>query len=73
MAIEYKGGECKQCGYNKCQAALQFHHINPDVKAFNVSHDHIRSWERLKIELDKCDLLCANCHAEMHWHVAQGL
>lgn len=65
-AVEYKGGKCWQCGYNKCIEALEFHHRNPT----NKDKDFIRckswSWERMKNELDKCELLCANCHRETH-------
>ncbi len=66
-AIEYKGGKCSICGYNTCVAALQFHHLDPKEKEFSLSHDgHARKWETVKQELDKCILVCANCHAEIH-------
>ena len=66
-AIKYKGGKCCLCGYNKYNGALEFHHINPDEKDFNISKDgHVRSWERVRGEIDKCVLLCANCHRELH-------
>ncbi len=68
MAIEYKGSKCqnKKCGYNKCSAALEFHHRDPATKEFSISSGgYTRSWERVKKELDKCDLLCANCHREV--------
>lgn len=64
-AVEYLGGKCKLCGYNKCIEALSFHHRNPEEKEFNISHTNIR-WEKLKIELEKCVLLCHNCHDEVH-------
>lgn len=71
MAVEYKGGKCQQCGYDKCIDALEFHHINPDQKDFNISSKgHSRSWVRVKAELDKCVLLCANCHRELHANVS---
>lgn len=63
--VEYKGGCCEKCGYNRCIAALHFHHINPDVKEFNISGRSI-SFERMRPELDKCILVCANCHSEIH-------
>lgn len=67
MAIEYKGGCCQKCGYNKCNSALEFHHLDPNEKDFLVSDKgHCRSWEKVKIELDKCILVCANCHREIH-------
>ena len=65
--IEYKGGKCQTCGYNNCAAALQFHHRDPNEKDFGLSHKGMPySWEKTKKELDKCDLLCANCHFELH-------
>lgn len=65
-AIEYKGGKCYVCGYNKYYGALEFHHLNPDTKEFSISELRTYTWNRLKIELDKCMLLCRNCHAEIH-------
>jgi hypothetical protein len=65
--VMYKGGKCEKCGYNKCLGALQFHHIDPSEKEFGLSGKGVpKSWERCKTELDKCILLCANCHAELH-------
>lgn len=64
-AAEYKGGKCERCGYYKCLRALTFHHR--DGKDFGIAaKGHTRSWERVKKELDKCDLLCHNCHMELH-------
>jgi len=65
-AIKYKGGKCKKCEYNKCNAALEFHHRNPSLKEFQFSKWRNASWEKLQPELDKCDLLCSNCHKEVH-------
>ena len=66
-AVQYKGGKCINCGYNRCQAALDFHHVDPSLKEFGVSMDGItRSWERVQKELDKCVLVCSNCHREIH-------
>jgi len=64
--VEYKGGECNKCGYNKCIDALEFHHLNPEEKDFGISG---KSWsfERLKKEVDKCLLVCSNCHKEIHF------
>ncbi len=63
-SVEYKGGKCFICGYDKCNRSLQFHHQNPSEKDFDFNR--IRNWERVKKELDKCILVCANCHAEIH-------
>ena len=65
-AIEYKGGCCNKCGYNKCDAALHFHHLDPLYKSFEISQNLSGSWELIRIELDKCILLCMNCHLEEH-------
>lgn len=64
LLIEYKGGKCEKCGYDKCIAALEFHHINPLEKEYQVSKVS-NSFEKLKKEADKCQLLCANCHREV--------
>ena len=65
--VEYKGGKCEVCGYNKCYAALDFHHRNPDEKDPNWRR--MRSWtpSRVKKEVDKCQLVCRNCHSEIHY------
>jgi len=65
--IKYKGGKCERCGYNKCKAALEFHHKDPSKKDFTIAHAKQRSFnEEMKRELDKCSLLCSNCHRELH-------
>ena len=67
QAVEYLGGECQCCGYNKCIEALEFHHKNPEEKEFAISvTGNTRSWDKVKNELDKCMLLCSNCHREEH-------
>lgn len=66
-AIEYKGGECSFCGYDKSQTALCFHHPDPKEKDFSLGNNGLtRKWDDIKPELDKCILLCLNCHAEVH-------
>lgn len=74
--IRYKGGSCRKCGYDKCIAALEFHHRNPNEKEFHLSKFRHTSWEKNKevvqAELDKCDLLCANCHRETHYRIGVG-
>jgi 5-methylcytosine-specific restriction endonuclease McrA len=66
MAIEYKGGKCIGCGYNRYQGALELHHVNPSEKGFGIGDKgYTRSWAKVKAELDKCVLLCANCHREV--------
>lgn len=68
QAIEYMGGQCQKCGYNKCPGAMDFHHTNPEEKDFGISKVNGKSFESIKNELDKCILLCSNCHRELHYN-----
>lgn len=71
-AIEYKGGKCIVCGYSKSSRALNFHHLDPAEKLFGISARGItRSWNKVQNELDKCVLVCSNCHAEIHDGITQ--
>lgn len=63
--VEYKGGKCEVCGYDRCDKALEFHHIDPNMKDFNIS-GRSYSFDRMKNEVDKCILICSNCHKEVH-------
>ena len=72
LAIEYKGSKCQICRYDTYQGALDLHHLNPKDKEFALSHKgYTRSWQKVKAELDKCVLLCANCHREVEAGIAQ--
>lgn len=64
--VEHKGGRCSHCGYDRCLRALVFHHRDPEKKDLVLSACYNRRWEVIKLELDKCDLLCSNCHMERH-------
>ena len=64
--INYKGGKCARCGYDKYPGALDFHHIDPTQKEFDISKLRTYNIEKLKPELDKCICVCKNCHAEIH-------
>lgn len=63
-AAAYLGGKCQGCGYDKCVAALDFHHRDPRQKDFEISSK--MSWEAIEQELPKVVLLCSNCHRETH-------
>jgi len=65
-AVEYKGGVCVVCGYNRCVRAFDFHHLDPKEKDFTISKNCNKAWDKVKAELDKCVLVCANCHREIH-------
>lgn len=74
MAVDYKGGCCVRCGYDKSVWALEFHHIDPTQKDFAISSSgHCKSWDKVKCELDKCILVCSNCHSEIHEELNSGL
>jgi len=69
-AIVHLGGKCKMCGYNEHPEILVFHHLGE--KQFNVSNRLKLSWEKLQCELEKCVLLCPNCHALVHINWTNG-
>jgi hypothetical protein len=66
--IDLKGGKCEVCGYNKNLAALQFHHLDPTKKVMKLDMRTLgnTNMDKIMLELDKCVLLCANCHSEEH-------
>lgn len=73
LANEYLGGECIICGFNEYDAALDCHHVDPKTKKFSIarllsdtSPKKSDAMKRLFKELDKCVLLCANCHRAYH-------
>lgn len=65
ILIREAGGRCIRCGYSKCWRALHFHHRDPREKEFSISQQTCKSIAKLRAEATKCDLLCANCHAEV--------
>ena len=64
-----RGGKCEHCGYNNNLSALEFHHKNPKEKEFQVDVRAFSNYslEKLEHELDRCELLCSNCHKEIHY------
>jgi hypothetical protein len=60
------GGACIKCGYDKCQDALEFHHVDPSVKEFHLGEARGYNIEKIRAELKKCILVCRNCHTEIH-------
>ena len=67
--VDYKGGKCCRCGYDKYIGALDFHHLDPSHKEHGIAGLRFTSFEKnekVKQELDKCILVCRNCHAEIH-------
>ena len=72
ILVAEAGGRCVLCGYDRHPAALEFHHVDPSSKAFNLSLRGVtRRIDDLRKEARKCVLLCANCHAEVEPGAAQ--
>jgi len=69
ILVEEAGGGCMLCGYSRCHRALEFHHLDPKAKQFQIT-SHTRSLARLREEASKCVLLCSNCHAEVEAGIA---
>lgn len=65
------GDKCAIYGYQRCLDAMEFHHINPNEKEFQLAQSNARSWDRIAKELRKCVLLCSNCHREVHAGLAE--
>lgn len=72
-AVQYLGGKCSECGYNKCDAALDIHHLDSSKKDPNFRTHRYWSWNKLVEELKTCVLLCKNCHAEKHYLNNRGM
>jgi hypothetical protein len=66
--VDMLGGKCKCCGYKKNYSALTFHHLEPSKKERTLDIRQLSNtrWELLVEEVKKCDLLCFNCHMELH-------
>ena len=72
MVVQHKGGKCMICGYNKYMGSFDLHHFGDSKKEFGLSTRGLtRSWEKIKKEADKCILVCANCHREIHGGITQ--
>lgn len=66
--------KCKNCGENHA-ACLEFHHRVPGEKELKISHYSKSGWfsrQKLLREIEKCDVLCANCHRKEHYPISEG-
>lgn len=71
--VEYLGGKCMNCGLqSKFMSVYDFHHRNPKTKRFGLGTLVRYSWDLILEELDKCDLLCSNCHRIVHEKIDRG-
>jgi transposase len=74
ILVAEAGGACVLCGYDRCSAALHFHHVDPSSKRFHLSMQGVaRSLASARAEMAKCMLLCANCHAEVETGISSLL
>lgn len=65
-AVNYLGGKCKRCGFNEDIEFLHFHHLDPSDKKYEISKFISKGFNFVRAELNKCILLCKNCHAIIH-------
>lgn len=68
-AIKYKGSKCVMCNIKAGEvhdAVFDFHHLDPSQKELNIGKIMHHRWDKIREELDKCILLCSNCHRIIH-------
>lgn len=68
IAVDYKGGVCSDCGGKFLPCVYDFHHLNPKEKDYDPSAAAALSMQTMYEELEKCILLCANCHRIRHYN-----
>jgi hypothetical protein len=66
--IQYKREHPCACGESHV-ACLQFHHLDPTQKEMTISKSLQKGWARIKNEISKCKVVCANCHLKIHWAI----
>lgn len=66
--VSIMGRGCQICGYLKCNRSLCFHHLDPDQKDFSMGEHSANpeNWANVFNEINKCIMLCTNCHIELH-------
>lgn len=72
ILVEEAGGCCAVCGYDRCIINLHFHHVDPAEKSFSLSMHTTKSLAAYREEMEKCVLLCANCHGEVEAGILVG-
>ena len=65
-AVEYLGGKCYDCNGVFHPSVYDFHHRDPNEKEDHPEKTLHRSWDKILLEIEKCDLLCSNCHIFRH-------
>ena len=72
LLVKHLGEKCERCGYDRCPAGFDFHHIIPEEKEFSIGENCGNfAYERLLNEVEKCALLCSNCHRELHYNESE--
>lgn len=72
-AVNYLGGKCKRCDIkSNCLDIYDFHHRDPNQKEESLNRLVNTDWDAIVKELEKCDLLCSNCHKITHWELRNG-
>ena len=66
-AILSRGAKCEKCGYDKNISALEFHHLESKEKDFHLGSAKTTNIDKLRKEVEKCILVCSNCHKEIHY------
>lgn len=67
-AVDYMGNKCLDCQQSFPNCCYDFHHLDPTKKDLSLAQlVGSRSWERILVELEKCVMLCSNCHRVRHW------
>lgn len=64
--FNYKGCKCEICGVIENADFYDFHHRVPEDKCFDVTASLMKKWELIRAEIDKCLMLCPNCHRKEH-------
>ena len=65
--VDYMGGCCVICGYNKSNYSLECHHEDPTQKEHKIAQLKRKKWEIILKEIEKCVLVCSNCHRDIHF------
>lgn len=67
LGIAYLGGVCSVCGIKDDPCIYDFHHKDPAQKEYTITQRiRWKSFDKIKRELDKCILVCSNCHRKLH-------
>ena len=69
MLVEKKGGRCERCNGYFLADVFDFHHRDPSEKLFTLKISNLtdKPWSAVLKEVEKCEMLCANCHRKVHW------